>query len=343
MNFFNLHYSRARRAMLMSLLSLGILSCGSETIISAGISGTGIVFGSISGFGSIIINGVHYNVDNASFEVNGDTTATQDNLAIGMVVKLNVTTYDDGSAVADSVFYDESVEGPITDEPAVSLNDINVKEFTVLGQAVSINALTTNFKSDQGVNFGFDNIHKDDAIEVSGFVDQQSGAILATHVELKGSLQNDDNEVQIHGVIENLALDKSSFTINGVQVDSSQITGNDLQDINLLANGLLVEVKGVYQAGMVLAEQIEGENDVRQEITDSEGFLDLEGIISNFVSSSEFAVNGIQVNLDTMLFSAQILSLLEDGVKVEVEGEMVNGVLQAVKLEVDGEDSNEED
>ena len=97
---------RIRRALIISALSFSVLSCGVETIIAAGISGTGIVVGAITGFGSIIVNGVHYDIDEASFDVDGTAfngVEGQSNLEIGMIVQLNATTYDDGTGVATSV------------------------------------------------------------------------------------------------------------------------------------------------------------------------------------------------------------------------------------------------
>jgi len=64
----------------------------------AGIGGTGkTISGTITGFGSIFVNGVEYDVDNASFNINNDNSPGlgQADLRIGMVVIL--TGSDDGT------------------------------------------------------------------------------------------------------------------------------------------------------------------------------------------------------------------------------------------------------
>ncbi len=339
------YFNRIRRVLLVSALSLSVLSCGSETIVAAGISGTGIVFGSITGFGSIFVNGVEYEIDDANFDVDGKPFSGlegQSNLQIGMVVKLKATTYDNGTGLATSVMYDDAVEGPVAEEPVVSGSNNNIKDFSVLGQSVRINKLTTRFNIESDPGFGFDSISIDDVVEVSGFVDIQTNQIIATHVEKKGSLLNGDNEVQLHGVIENLSDDKVSFRINGILINRSEVTDNDLEDIDTLAVGLYVEVKGVYQGGVIFATNIEGEDDDRAEIPNYEGYISLEGIVSNFTSSSVFSVNGVTVFLDTGLFPVEAQQVA-DGVLLEVDGEMQSGILQVSKIEIESDGSDDHD
>ncbi len=336
--------SRLRKLLIVSALSLSVLSCGIESIITAGISGTGIVYGTITGFGSIFVNGIEYDIDEAVFDVDDGNHYIgldgQSNLEIGMVVKLNATTYDNGTGLATSVTYDESIDGPIADFPVESDTDSNVKNFTILGQTVSINALKTRFKSENDAEFGFDTINKDDLVEVSGFVESQTNTIVATHIEKKGVFLGDSSVVQLHGLIENLSQDHTLFTINGIAVDSSQITLGQLKDIESLSNGLYVEVNGMYQGGAIQATDIEGEEDDLADIfsTDTGNFLSLEGLVSAFTSSSEFEVNGVPVYVDSSLFPADDLEQIKEGLHVEIYGEMIDGVLQVSKLEIENDD-----
>ncbi len=337
--------SKIRQVLLISVLSLSLLSCGVESIIAAGISGTGIVVGAITGFGSIIVNGVKYDIDEASFDVDGTVyngVEGQGNLEIGMVVQLNATTYDDGTGVATSVVYDDAVEGPITDVPAL-LVDNNLKKFSVLGLSVTINELTTRFKSEDNDDFGFENISQGDVVEVSGYVDLVTNTIVATHVEKKGTLSDGTNEVELHGVIE--GLEETFFIMNGFTIYITQIGPNDLEDIDVLIDGLFVEVEGEYQPddGSIIATEIEGEDDERDEIENSDGHLSLEGVITSFDSKTLFSVNGIPVFLDSGVASSEVLEQLKVGVQVEVEGIMENGVLQVDEIELEGEEESDDD
>ena len=115
------------RAMFITLLCsvLVISACGGGgSNQSAGIGGTGVstakgtVQGKVTDFGSIYVNGVKFNTDDSLFSVDGIVGATQDDLAIGMIVTLTVETLGGvytGKAL--EVDYDDEVQGPVTATP----------------------------------------------------------------------------------------------------------------------------------------------------------------------------------------------------------------------------------
>ncbi len=331
-----LHYLfKLKRALSITMLSLTVMSCGGggSTIVTGGISGTGIVFGVLTGFGSIYVNGVRYDIDDANFEVDGVTyagMAGQDNLSIGMVVRLQATNNGDGTGVATQVFYDDAIEGPISGIVADPINSAR-KTITVLGQDIIIDDTSTSFAG--GSVFDFANIAVDDVVEVSGFVDQNA-VINATRVEYKGAFTG-STEIEIRGTVENLVTDQ--FNLNGLTVF---FTNAELEDLdNGLGNGVFVEVKGIYMGGNSIdAEKIEGEDDDIAFIEDSSGELSLQGIITDFTSTSSFSVNQIPVQLDTSDIPPALLAQLALGLEIEVEGEIQNGVLVADEIELrDGE------
>ena len=105
----------------VTLTSLLLLACGggATSVILAGIGGTGIVFGEITAFGSVYVNGTRFETDQSQFIVDGNS-ATQDDLRIGMLVQLQVET-EDGvyTGKATSVTYDDNVQGPVAATPIV--------------------------------------------------------------------------------------------------------------------------------------------------------------------------------------------------------------------------------
>ena len=332
-----------RRSLLIVLLSLSILSCGSEVIVVSGITGTGIVVGTITGFGSIIVNGVHYNIDNASIDANGvafsnlSKTEQQQVLAVGMVVRLKATDNGDGTGDAESVVYDASIKGPVLEAP-VPQTDPNLKVITVLGQQIEINALTTSFKD--FVGNGFDVIAQNDIVEVSGYIDQ-SGNIKATLVKKEDDFQPGENtEVELHGVISDLDLTAGSFTLKNLNVEYDSST--EFKDGLQLANGLQVEVKGLYQGSTtVVAEKIEADDSEKEEIENAKGEVKLQGLVVNLNTAAlTFELNGVTVDYSQVAASA---AGLVDDAEVEVRGEVSNGVLVITKLEIDSEDGDKDD
>jgi len=333
MNYPVMIINKIKQAFLIAFIGLSVMSCGSGSISTSGISGTGIVFGSITGFGSIFVNGVEYEIDDASFNVDGNTLASQANLGLGMVVTLNASNNGDGTGVATSVVYDDTIEGPIATVPQIPTSgpdsaNSDIKQFLILGQTVFIDVTSTTFE-----NISFNTIAMGDVVEISGFANFTNNTIIATRVEKKGNLSDGDDEVEMHGVIENLVPDVS-FNMNGITIDISNIMPDDLEDLeDGLSEGLLVEVKGIFQnATTVLAEEIEGEDDDRQEIENGSSELSLQGVINIFNSPNSFEVNGISI--DASSISSAITDLLEVGAQVEVEGLMESNILIAEELEI---------
>ena len=328
MNRFNNYWMKAKRGLYASMVALTILSCGTETaLVTSGISGTGIVFGTITGFGSIFVNGVEYEIDDATFDVDGNKSATQSQLRIGMVVRLEASENSDGiTGVATSVFYDDSIEGPITSVPVIPVGQPDVKEFSVMGQTISVNA-STIFE-----DVSFTTLALNDVVEISGFPDQ-SGTIFATRVEKKGSFSGAEVEVELHGVIADLNLVPDQFKIGSLIINISKPPV--LDDLSSgLSNGLNVEVKGRYQSnGTIIADEIEGEDDDNSgnNVSGTTGSLSLHGLVTSFVNGV-LKVNGITV--DTSAISTSTLDLIAQGIEIEVDGQMTNGILVATSIEI---------
>ncbi len=112
-----------------------------------------------------------------------------------------------------------------------------------------------------------------------------------------------------------------------ISADSSDwVTWRGAKKVTLpagLANGSRVEVRGTLAAagGPMTATFLE----IEPGFSASEGeHVELEGIVTDFVSMSNFKVNGVQVDA-----SALTGVTFANGMKVEIEGTMVGGVLVA--------------
>lgn len=144
--------SRAWRAPIAGVLStflvVTLVACGGGGGSSAGVGtgGTGsFAVGTISGFGSIIVNGVRYDDSSASVLDDDDNASSASALAIGQVVELRGSVASDGlTGAASSVSYYSELKGPVT---AVNAGGGTV---TVFGQVVSVTA-TTLFQGVSGL------------------------------------------------------------------------------------------------------------------------------------------------------------------------------------------------
>ena len=101
---------KLKRTLLSAATCLLLSSCGGGDMFTAGIGGggiggTGISMGTIAGFCSIWVNGVRYDVSNASFTRDGASVSGQGDYRIGEVVTITGSVNADGvSGVAPEVW-----------------------------------------------------------------------------------------------------------------------------------------------------------------------------------------------------------------------------------------------
>jgi len=167
------------------------------------VAGTGVsANGAITGFGSVFVNGIRFNTDDANIMID-DMPASENDLALGMIVHVDGTanTRDaDGSRTgnARNIRFDSVIEGPVATNPAPNV-DGTVKTFSVLGVTVAVDERSTVFRS--GVTFA--NVAMNNRLDISGFFDT-TGVLRATYVALDGvSFSPNLSEVEAHGVVEN--------------------------------------------------------------------------------------------------------------------------------------------
>ncbi|WP_235853733.1 DUF5666 domain-containing protein [Marinobacter nauticus] len=142
---------------------------------------------------------------------------------------------------------------------------------------------------------------------------------------------DDDNEVELEGVVQNLDAMAQTFTINGFNVDYQLATGDDDFDLDDLSNGMTVEVEGYLQGATLMAREIDDEDDLFDDNDD----VEISGDIYDYDSTARtFRINGVLVQIDGDTdFDDISAGSLQDGVFVKVEGDYRNGVLLADEIE----------
>jgi len=332
---------RALGLLTTVLLTASALGCGADggSFASGGMSGSGISEGSISAFGSIFVNGVEWEVDDASIDIEGVAGGESD-LRLGMVVRVEGNLAEDGlTGNATSVHFDDALEGPIAEDPTPANAEGTRKEFSVLDTRVVVDVDDTVF--DDGASF--DGLARDQVVEVSGFIDE-TGAVRATRVELQGEFPTLD-DVELRGRVSGLSQDMSDggiFDLGGITVHYTAATDFEDGTRDDLAEGVLVEVEGrlrisgdeIDAAEIELEEEGLGDGDADD--------VELEGFVTGYLSDAFFLVSGVQVDASGASFDPTSLALA-NGVQVEVEGRLQAGILIADRVEAEGDDDPDED
>jgi hypothetical protein len=313
-----------KRFLLTAFFVLLLISygCSGASSNSGGIGGSGVVSqGTVSGYGSIIVNGTVFDTTNARIIVEGEEVGIGDavalnNLDVGKVVTVYGT--DGNNAVADRVTYNDSVEGPA--ESITVVDPDTRKDIVVLGQTIIVNVVT-EFKGTS-----FDTLATNDVVEVSGFVDDM-GRIWATFLE-----KTDGVVFEVTGFVENLDVVQETFEINNLTVDYSAADTSGLP-AGEPVKGLFVEVEGTLTpTDELLATEIEPGDELDVEDSDE---IEIEGFVTDSTSApAEFTVGTqvVQTDADTLFVDGTVGDILP-GQKLEAEGTLVNGILLATEVE----------
>ena len=313
--------------VLSSLLVCMVVACGGEQLAGGGIGGTGITSGTVTGFGSVFVNGVEFDTSGAARTVDDVASVSNgsDDITVmnqGMVVTVTGTVNPDGvTGTATAIDFDEVIEGPIGTVP-VEDADMIVKTFDILGTNVIVNRNTTVF-----VDTDYVSIARDDVIEVSGFFDA-SGNLIATLVDKEGVL-GPGSTVEVHGVVSGFnSID--TFMLGPVTVVYSGTTVFDKLP-GTVSDGQFVEASGTLTGATTInAARIELEDNALTQA----GSVSLEGIVTQFNSAADFMVGSQQINASAAVFvPATLATTIGNDSRVEINGTLAGSILTATVVE----------
>ena len=313
--------------------------------------------GTITGFGSVFVNGVRYETENARIISADDDSVILENptnaqlqavLGVGQIITVRGSRTDDSNGVANTIRFDDELVGEIT---TVSTAD---GTFTVLGQTVSvtpdtiiddsiIEAARGGAEVPDDLRFGdispetLDDLFSANTgmfVSVSGFPSQNG--LEATRVEDVSNLVGAGGgqlEAEVKGFVAKLDENPGEFEINGLTVsyDAGDLDAEDFGNLSL-ANGQFVEVHGTATSSTTVdASRIELEDDFVDDDFNS-GEIEIEGVIQK-VAPGVIVINGIEIRVnDVTPFS--------EGLRVEIKGTLQSdGSIVITRLHDESEDT----
>lgn len=306
-------------AAVVSLLILATVLPGCGGVDSGGTGQTvdTTAQGRVTGFGSVFVNGVRYDDSSAVVVDDDGATRSRADLQLGMLVQVQGELRgNSGQGVARRIQFGPEIAGPVeaVDAPNAIL--------TVLGQSVRVDADTLF----GGYAAGLADVQAGHLVEVHAFYDAAASRYTATRIERRATM----GRYVLRGQVANLAaLPARTFTLGAAAIDYGAVSPASLPT---LANGLAVRVllnttpvSGHWVASAVQASQ--------PPVADQRA-ADLEGHVSAFQSSASFRVAGMPVDASAPGVTVRrgTLADLADGVRVEVEGTVRNGVLVASRV-----------
>jgi hypothetical protein len=306
--------------LLMLLLAAcgGGVDSGGTGAPASGASTSTSASGPITGFGSVIVNDVHFDDSNASITDGDGTVRQRADLKLGMTTVIKgsalVVGADDTRSVADSIVFSNAIVGPVDHIDATS------GTMTVLGQLVDTNA-TTVF--DDSLAGGVAALSAGDVIEVYALFDASSSHYAATRVERKSGVL----AYELRGEVSNLDTRGKTFNIGSLRISYAGIAPRDVPPT--LDDGQLLRIKTQTLPGSpVRATRLQ---DATTPLPEQEEETSIEGLIIDFVSMSQFGVDGVKIDASQAKLSGH--GGLESGRRVRIEGAVHGGVLVATKIQ----------
>ena len=309
--------------VLCCFLMFGLVSCGSggggggNSILSqgGGIGGTGISVGTITAFGSVILNDSTYGVTaSTSITVNDVSGKTQNDLDLGMVAVVEFSGTN-----ATSITVDDELKG------RVDSVDVQNSTIIVMGNTVIVDDDTV-FQNTTGL-VGPDPLLANEFVEVHGLFDFLNVNIRATRVERIAQPVADEFEVK--GTVNSFDNPVDTFKIGNLTVNFSSITAPLPPEIG---DGSFVEAKGVLNNNTLFAVSVEEEDEVPDINQDDE--FEIEGIIT-FIDDPQnpslITVNGVDIVINGTEFENGDREDLAVGIKVEAEGNFNNFYSKLIK------------
>ena len=308
------HTLNRRQWLLLTGATLTGCGGGADSLLASlpGTGGTGsalLAQGTITGFGSVILNGIKFDVTQASVKMDGVNAVSTD-LRLGMVADVQAQRGVDLTlGVASSIevwsIAQGAVSQPVTNSLVVAGMNIQTSSSTVFDGASDASQLVSGqIVTVWGLQSGADGSHWG-ATRVS---------VLPTATEMvsSGLIMLANGQRTLHGLV-----------LTGSLADS-------------LAHGSLVRVQGVLSPDArslaVSSVRVLGVAALVQ----GSGAIEIEGYVTAVTSSSRFTLGMIEVDASNAVYTPSYLSLTL-GAQVEVYGVLAAGLLNATKVEVESE------
>jgi hypothetical protein len=299
-----------------------LTGCGggsSSTASAPGTGGTGqyaTVYsqGSITGFGSVIINGIKFDDVQASVQLDGAAAVTTD-LRLGMVAAVQGQRSTSAAlGTASSIEVWSMGQGLVT-----QVLTAGGTEFTVAGMTVQTDSATVFDGVSSAAQLSINS-----RVAVWGLqVSADGSGWKATRVALvTATAQVSTGLVSVSGLQRQL----NGLTLTGAA--AAALTAGELVRVQgaLSADGRSVAVERVtlLGAGLVGAQP--------------EGDIEIEGFVTSMPANGRLMLGSIEVDISSAVYSPAG-AVIAQGARVEVYGAWQSGVLKATKVELENESS----
>jgi Domain of unknown function (DUF5666) len=320
----------ARGLLVLLCAALALTGCGGGGGATSAESTSAFAAGPITGFGSVIVNGVRFDDSSASVADDDGNVRASSELRLGMMAEIESSgVTSDGSglrALARAIRFGSEIVGPVTSVAADGLS------LVVLGETVYVKPTTLFGERLVG---GLSGLVPGTVVDVHGLLDVATGTYTATRIDARPNALF----FKLRGLVTQIDKTAQTFRI-GSGTETVSYAGIAAIVPAGLDNGMLVRVRlqttqvnGQWIAASVIrgARQLQDHDEA-----------EIEGRITatTFPVDRKFSVNGIAVDASNALFPQGTAGIVL-GASVEVKGRAVDGVILATRVSIETDHDRE--
>jgi outer membrane biosynthesis protein TonB len=324
--------SRLPRRLVLPSLTLAaaavITACGgggsdstsSPAVAPSGVAQAAIVEGPVTGFGSVVVNGVRFDESNAVIVDDDGQQRSRAELRIGSMVRVEGLADDSaGTGSATKVVLMPSLLGTIE---AV---DASAGTMVVLGQTVKVDGGTT-FDGTTGLAA----LVAGEVVRIHGLL-AADGTFAATLIE---RLSGPATYFELRGIVRSVDTTARRMTVGSLTIDYSSASIKPTGATPAVGDVVRIESDAAPVAGVLAARKIKIRSP-KAEYAATNGYVEIKGILDAAPDASgKTTVSGVPVVLAGAKLEGN--GNLVAGQRVEVKGVEVDGVIQASRVEFEG-------
>ena len=285
--------------------------CGGGTTVASlpGTGGTGYTsVGTITGFGSVKVNGVFFNDTTASVTIDGQSQNAAA-LGLGMLVTVQGQLGTVAATGTASSFVSWSqAQGPVS--------QLAGNSFQVAGMNVTANSGTVYL----GV------------ASSAGLLSGMNVRVWALPTNV-GLTQWQATRVEVLSAVPANVVSTGVVATRGTQVNGLTLQGASTP----LTAGQAVRVSGSLTGSVLTLVSVQALPTVAISANSIDGDGDVEGVVTQVTTPTSFLLGTLPVDASAATFVGGTSASIATGAQIEVSGSMVNGVLQASQVQVESE------
>jgi len=284
---------------------------------SGGEGAQSVASGTLTGLGSIYVNGIEY--DDSTAKITDDLGHVQPASALKLGMQVEMSGIDPSTAGgmgnAGVVVFSSNLEGPV--ESA----DATAGTITILGQTVDVNVDTV---WDAALTGGIGGLTAGEVLKVYALYDSATGRYVASRVEPDAGV----TRYKLRGAVSNLDTTAKTYTVGPTTIDYSGVASPpaDLADGKIATAELQTTMcaNGWTATGLQLHNDGMPGNHVN---------VHVRGMVSDESSPTSFKLAGWPVDASAASFPAGQAAIVE-GASVQVDGIVTNGAVVATTVDL---------